>query len=148
MQTLTHILGYATDHEIAHQLHDLAHDGAIHYITLNRQDTLRHRLRATTDRGDDIAIALSRTEQLANGAVLLLEPNRAIVVRMETERWLCLKAKDTSSALALGYFAGNMHWKVKFDEDVIRISLEGPEQSYLDRLHHLLVDGKASRIDG
>lgn len=147
MQTLTHILGYATDHEIAHQLHDLAHDGAVHYITLSKQDTLRHRLRVVTDLGEDIAIALPRTEQLTNGAVLLLESNRAIVVRMETERWLELKARDTAAALELGYFAGNMHWKIKFNGDAIRIALEGPEQSYLDRLHHLVGDGKARRVD-
>ena len=146
MQTLTNIVGYATDHEIAHQLHDLEHDGAVHYITLKRQDTLRHRLRAVTDRGEDVAIALPRTVQLANGAVLLLESRRAIVVRMEAELWLVLQARDTAAALELGYFAGNMHWKVKFDGGTIRIALEGPQQGYLDRLHHILSDGKALRI--
>ena len=147
MQTLTHIIGYATDHDIAHQLHDLEHDAAVHYITLNKQDTLRHRLRTITDRGEDVAIALPRTEQLENGAVLLLEPNRAIVVRMESARWLVLQARDTAAALELGYFAGNMHWKVKFDADAIRIAVEGPEQGYLDRLKHLLADEKVQRID-
>lgn len=147
MQTLTHILGYATDPEIAHRLHDLEHDGAVHYISLHKQDTLRHRLRAITDRGEDVAIALPRSEQLANGAVLLLESDRAIVVRMETERWLVLKANDTAAALELGYFAGNMHWKVKFEGGAIRIALEGPEQAYLDRLQPLLSAGKAQRTD-
>ena len=148
MQTLTHIVGYATDHDIAHRLHDLVHDGAVHYITLKKQDTLRHRLRAVTDRGEDVAIALPRSEQLANGAVLLLESGRAIVVRMEAEQWLALRAKDTAAALEIGYFAGNMHWKVQFDRDAIRIAVEGPAQDYLDRLHHLLASGKAQHIDG
>jgi len=147
MQTLTQIVGYATDQEIANKLHHLEHDGAVHYITLNKQDTLRHRLRVVTDGGEDVAIALPRSEQLANGAVLLLESGRAIVVRMEAERWLVLKARDTSAALEVGYFAGNMHWKVKFEDDVLRIVIEGPEQDYLDRLHHLLSDGRAWRID-
>ncbi len=147
MQTLTHIVGFATDHDIAHRLHDLEHDGAVHYITLKKQDTLRHRLRAVTDRGEDVAIALPRSDQLANGAVLLLESGRAIVVRMEAEQWLVMKAKDTAAALEVGYFAGNMHWKVKFDHDAIRIAIEGPAQSYLDRLHHLLTSGKVQRID-
>lgn len=147
MQTLTNIVGYATDHEIAHRLHDLEHDGAVHYITLKKQDTLRHRLRAVTDRGEDVAIALPRTEQLANGAVLLLETHRAVVVRMEAQQWLVMQARDSAAALELGYFAGNMHWKVKFDGDTIRIALEGPEQGYLDRLQHILGDGKARRID-
>ncbi len=147
MQTLTHILGYATDHDMARQLHVVEHDGAVHYITLNKQDTLRHHLRVITDRGEVVAIALPRSEQLANGAVLLLESGRAIVVRVEAERWLVLKARDTSAALEVGYFAGNMHWKVKFEDDALRIVIEGPEQNYLDRLHHLLSDGRAWRID-
>ena len=147
MQTLTHIVGNATDHDIAHRLHDLEHEGAVHYITLKKQDTLRHRLRTITDRGEDVAIALPRTAQLENGAVLLLESNRAIVVRMESERWLVLQARDAAAALELGYFAGNMHWKVKFEGNAIRIALGGPEQGYLERLHHLLADGRAQRID-
>jgi urease accessory protein len=148
MQTLTHIVGFATDHDIAHQLDALEHSGGVHYITLGKQDILRHRLRALTDRGDEFAIALPRSQQLSNGAVLLLEFDRAVVVRMAAERWLVLKARDTAAALEVGYFAGNMHWKVKFDGDAMKIAVEGPEQGYLDRLHHLLADGKARRIDG
>jgi urease accessory protein len=147
MHTLTQILGYATDQEIAHKLHHLEHDGAIHYITLKKQDTLRHRLRVVTDAGEELAIALPRSEQLCNGAVLLLESRRAIVVRMEAEQWLILKARDTAAALEVGYFAGNMHWKVKFEGDTLRIGLEGPPQGYIDRLHNILTDGKAVRFD-
>lgn len=148
MHTLTRIVGHATDNEIAHRLHDIEHHGVVHYILLNKQDTLRHRLRITTDKGTEVAIALPRSEQLTNGAVLMLGTDCAIVVRIQETTWLKLRARDNAAALELGYFAGNMHWKVKFDDSILNIAVEGPEQSYLDRLQPLLSSGKAVRVDG
>ena len=106
MHTLTRIVGHATDNETAHRLHDIEHHGVVHYILLNKQDTLRHRLRITTDKGTEVAIALPRSEQLTNGAVLMLGTDCAIVVRIQETTWLKLRARDNAAALELGYFAG------------------------------------------
>jgi urease accessory protein len=147
MDTLTEIVAYVTDHETAHRLHDLARHGVVHYIPLSRQDTLRHRLRVKTDQGLEVAIALPRSQQLSNGAVLRLDENCAIVVQMQEPLWLVLQPRDDAAALELGYFAGNMHWKVKFNGRALGVALEGPEQAYLDRLHLLLSSGKVTRVD-
>jgi urease accessory protein len=144
---LTRILGLATDAALAERLHALDHAGGVEQIVLGRQDMARHRLRAVTDRGTACAIALPRSERLANGAVLLLEEARAIVVRMAEEAWLTLAPRDTAAGLELGYFAGNMHWRVRFDGPRVAIALEGPAQTYLDRLAHLLADGRVRRAD-
>jgi urease accessory protein len=145
MITLTHITGNATDHELAHRLHDLEHAGRIEHLVLSKQDTQRHRLRATTDRGTEVAIAIARDQHLANGSVFLPEPDRAIVVRVQEQEWLALRAPNAAAALEVGYFAGNMHWKVNFDGDVLRIALEGPRQRYLERIAHL-VDARKARV--
>jgi urease accessory protein len=147
MLPLTQVLGNAADSNIAHRLHHLVHDGQVEYITLSKQDTLRHRLRAVTERGTEVAIALPRSEHLAHGAVLLLEADRAIVVRMQEQSWLALKPRDAAAAMELGYLAGNMHWKVRFDGELLRIALDGPEGNYTTRLQHLIAEGKASRVD-
>lgn len=147
MLQLTHILGLATDEAIAERLHALEHAGAVEEIVLDRQDMARRRLRARTDRGTDCAIALPRAERLANGAVLLLDPGRAIVVRMAEEAWLRLSPRDAAAALELGYFCGNMHWRVRFDGAAIALALEGPAQAYLDRLAHLIADGRVRQAD-
>jgi len=145
MLRLEHIVGLATEPEIAEALHDLGHHGAVEYLTLSEADTQRHRIRALTDRGTECAIALPRHQHLANGAVLVLEKDRAIVVRMLEPQWLTLQPRDTPAALELGYFAGNMHWKVAFDGPRLRIALQGPAETYLERLDHLLQDGRVSR---
>jgi urease accessory protein len=98
-----------------------------------------------TDKGTECAIAIPRTQRLANGAVLLLEADRAVVVRMQETQWLTVAPRDAAAALELGYFAGNMHWKVEFDGTLLRIALQGPVESYLERLAHFIADGRVSR---
>ncbi len=142
---VTSLVGLASDADVGERLHALSHAGQVEYVILNRADMSRHRLRVVTDRGTECAIALPRSEKLANGAVLLLEAERAIVVRMQEEDWLDVVAVDDAAALELGYLAGNMHWRVRFDGTVLKIALDGPEASYLVRLAPLLDSGRVRR---
>lgn len=141
------IVGYASDTVVAERLHDLKHKEAVEYVILQREDTLRHRLRVHSDKGTECLIALPRDVHLSDGAVLLLEAGRAIVVRMAEEQWLVLRPADMSSAVELGYFAGNLHWRVRFDGPLLCIALEGPEQDYLDRLQPFLQSERAGIVD-
>ncbi len=143
MRTLTDIIGYSTDRDISDQLHDLSHAGRVEYLILDRDDTLRHRLRAVTDKGTDCAIALPREQKLEDGSVLRLSDDNAIVVRMAEEHWLAVKPHDAACAVELGYFAGNLHWRVRFHGDVLEIAMEGPRDFYMERLQPFLDAGKA-----
>ena len=142
MQKLEHIVGQASDPEIADRLHGLQHAGRVEYLALQPEDMQRHRLRVTGDQGTEYAIAIPRREMLTDGAVLMLGDEKAVVVRSREQNWLRLKAKDPATALELGYFAGNMHWKVRFDGSVLEIALQGPEADYLTRLADFLADGR------
>jgi urease accessory protein len=145
MKMLDRVLGFATDPERAARLHDLSHYGKVEYLMLSREDAQRKRLRATTDKGTECLIKLSRDQRLDDGAVLELS-DRAIVVRMTDERWLALEASDETAALELGYFCGNLHWRVRFQRKSILVAIEGPEKSYLERLQHLISSGKVKRM--
>ncbi len=146
MLKMTQVLGTASEPRIAERLHALSHRGAVEYVTLRREDTSRRRLHVFTDRGTEGAIILDRSERLANGAVLLLEEERAVVVRLEEAPWLALEPSDAAAALELGYFCGNMHWKVRFVGDYLHVSLQGPREDYLERLSHLIADGRVSVV--
>jgi urease accessory protein len=146
MLKLEAILGLATEADIAETLHHLEHHGQVEYLMLSEADTQRHRLRALTDRGTECAIALPRHQHLSNGAVLLLEEDRAVVVRMLETQWLVLQPRDAEAALELGYFAGNMHWKVDFEGERLRVAVQGAVETYLERLAHLMRDGRVSRV--
>ena len=146
---LSQIVGFASEPDIAERLHRLDHEGKVERIHLNAQDMARHRLRVQTDRGQECAIALPRSVGLRNGAVLLLEDERAVLVRMLEQQWLKLDPRDTAAAIELGYFAGNMHWRVSFDGPCLKVALDGPEQDYLERLRPFLSDGRVvRRTDG
>jgi urease accessory protein len=144
MKAFSKVLGFASDPQLAPLLHELSHQGKVEFLILCPEDAARKRLRAVTDKGNDCLIAIPRTETLSDGAVLALGET-AVVVRIADERWLTLSARDTSAALELGYFCGNLHWRVRFLPERIMVALEGSEQDYLERLEPLLASGKASR---
>ncbi len=147
MLRLTSIVGSASEPAIAERLHELSHRGIVEYVTLSRADTARRRLHVFTDRGTEAAIMLDRSERLANGAVLRLDDEGAVVVRLEEPQWLALEPRDAAAALELGYFCGNMHWKVRFAGSMLHVSLEGPPEDYLHRIAHLAGDGRV-RVAG
>ena len=147
MLRLTRILGNATEPEFAERLHTLEHDGRVETITLDAADTARKRLRVATDKGTNCAVAIARSDRLANGAVLLLEDNRAVVVRMRETMWLALSPRDLAAALDLGYFCGNLHWRVRFEGAVLKVALDGPRETYIARLAQHLSDGRARIIE-
>lgn len=142
MRTYTSIVGSASDPRMADLLHALAHRGSVDTVTLVADDIRRHRLRVRTQGGDECGIALDRQTHLFDGAVLHLDADRALVVRTEATQWLRMRARDESAALELGYFAGNMHWAVRFAGNVLEIALKGPVDDYRSRLAPMLDAGR------
>jgi urease accessory protein len=145
MKTYTKVLGFASDPKWADHLHKLVHEGKIEYLLLGGDDALRKRLRAKTDKGTECLIAIPRDHKLTDGAILELGGS-ATVVKMTAERWLTVEPANQTAALELGYFCGNLHWRVRFRQNCIEVALEGPEEDYLQRLEPLIFCRKAKRV--
>ena len=146
MLRLNGIIGETNDPQFFDKLHHLQHDGRVERIVLGAEDAARHRLRVKTDAGTECAISLPRDQRLTNGSILLLEQDRAVIVMMRDEELLKLLPSDTAAALELGYFAGNMHWPVRFQGSELHILMHGPARSYLDRLQPMLGNGRISLV--
>jgi len=142
---LNHILGNIGDSDFSQKIHELSHAGNLESVHLSTSDSLRKRLRVTTDKGTDCAIILNRKAHLSNGSILWLDNDRAIIVKLLETIWLRLIPADTAVALELGYFAGNLHWRVRFAGTKLEVALEGSEKSYLDRLKPYFESGKVKR---
>lgn len=142
MITVTRILGTASEPSLADKLHRLEHKNSVELLVVDRDDTLRRRLRGKTDKGTDIAIALERGDPLVDGAVLLLDDARAVVLRVTQEHWLRIKPRDSDAALEAGYCAGNNHWRVRFELGALLVAMQGPAEHYVCRLDPLLRTGK------
>ena len=78
MILLNEILGSASDPAFADRLHSISHEGGLEYLEVTHRDAQRRRFRGKTDQGT-----------LSNGDVLLLEPERAIVVRVDVQGTDC-----------------------------------------------------------
>lgn len=141
LQVLDRVVGWDTDLAVQERLHCLRHRQAVEYIHLAAGDLDRRRLRVTSDAGTDYAVVLARTAVLADGAVLLLEPDRAVVVRAVAPQTLTLRPTDLAAALRLGYLAGHLHWKIDQREEALVVHLEAPPEDYLARIRDLM-DGR------
>jgi urease accessory protein len=147
LRILDGIVGWAMDEAVADRLHELRRQQAVEYLHLDVHDLDRSRLRATSDAGTDYAIVLPRGSALADGAVLLLEPDRAVVVRSGAPRTMTLRANDVGGALRLGLLAGHLHWKADQRDDTVVVHLEGPESDYTARIVELLESGRVESLD-
>ena len=69
--------------------------------------------------------SLCRATKPFDGAVLLLEPARAIVVRVNDGTLAPVDPRSVADAVELGYHAGNLHWRVRFQGDCLLVALAG-----------------------
>lgn len=141
------ILGHCRDPAFSDAVHRLEHAGAVEAVRVATVDLARRRLRARGDAGTEYRIALPRDCPLFDGAILLLSKDHAAVVRVDAERWLRLRAPDAAASLELGYAAGNLHWRVRFEAGDLLVGLEGPPAIYLDRIAPLVARGVTATIE-
>jgi urease accessory protein len=140
------ILGSEADAALADRLHHLRHHGRVETLFIAPADLPRRRFHSQTDRGTPCFIALHRSQQLFDGAVVHLDAKRAIRLRVGQQAWLRLRPSE-SGALELGYLAGNLHWRVRFEDGCLLVALDAPMADYLARLKELQQAGKVSVLD-
>lgn len=138
----SHVLGSRLDPAFHDQIHALEHLDAVDVVVVHQADLARRRFLATSRKGVVLAIALPREERLFDGAILVLDEARAIIVRAETERYLQLQPCSIADAIELGYQVGNLHWRVRFHGELLLVPLEGRPEDYAARLEGLLLKGR------
>ena len=126
MLRLAGVIGHRDDPAMAGHLHELGHGDRIEYLILPPGESERRRLRWATDKGTDCAISLARDERLA---------------------WR-VRPRDPEAALLLGWHAGHLHWRVRFDGRDLVVLLDGPEADYRDRIATLIDAGAVSIVEG
>ena len=100
MLRLHGILGHEKDARFHDRLHELEHrDGIECLFVAARRSRAAKRFRLATDRGTDCAVSLDRDEDLADGALLFLDDQRAIIARFgEQAVWRLRPAKQSRRA--------------------------------------------------
>ena len=141
------VIGRESDQALKSQLHSVEHHGGIEALFIPESEAGRKRFRLTTDKGTDCAVSLDRDDDLVDGAVLYLDRSRAIVVRFGAPKTWRLRPASPDAALRLGWNAGNLHWRVRFEGEDLVVLLDGALADYRARLAPLIADGAVREID-
>jgi urease accessory protein len=144
MLRIDRVLGSRLESVFSDQIHRLEHRGLVDVVQIPVADLARRRLLATTRAGEELAIALPREQKLFDGAILLIDGERAIVVRAATERWMRLEPRSISDAIELGYHAGNLHWRVRFQGEALFVAMEGRLEDYTARLNAMISERRVA----
>jgi urease accessory protein len=144
MLRIDRVLGSRLEPQFSADLDRLEQRGAIDIVNVPGADLGRRRLLMTTRAGEELAIALPQHQQLFDGAILLIDADRAIVVRSATERWLRLEPRSISDAIELGHHVGKLHWRVRFGGEVLLVALEGRLEDYTARLDDLIASRRVA----
>lgn len=147
MLRLHGIIGGVDDPAFRGLVHDLEHANGIELLFVPSSDAGRKRFRLLTDRGTDCAVSLDRDEDLFDGALLYIDPQRAIIARFGEQAIWRLRPADEAAALRLGWNAGNLHWRVRFEDDCLLVLLDGPLHDYRARILPLLDDGSVAEVE-
>ena len=121
-------------------IHNLELEEAVDTIRLNVDDLSRRRFTSETTFGKTVGISLPRSLKLFDGAVLEISERYCLMVKVEPENWLRLEVHSADVALRLGYFVGNLHWAVKFDQNSLSVAISGNVNSYLERINNVFTD--------
>lgn len=136
----TAIVGHVDDPATAARMAELDHH-CVETVVVPPGDSARRRLRLIGDQGSTVLIALNRSQQLSDGAVLDLRHDRAVVVRLAEATSLRLMPRDAASALRLGHRAGALHWGVNFEPNGSMTVLGVERDDVRARLADLFADG-------
>ena len=132
--SIHHVLGSRLEPSFSERIHRLELHNAVDEVWLSAGAFEQRELRATTRGGAELVIALPRHEKLFDGAVLLLDDIRAIVVRETGQRRLRLQPRSISDAIELGYQIGNLGWPVHLEGEVLFVTMQGRPENYVVRL--------------
>ncbi|MBO4984270.1 MAG: urease accessory protein UreE [Bacteroides sp.] len=117
MKTITEIIGNMHDPQWKQRLQELE----VTYLMLDQWTAQKSRFLLTTDRGEEIPVALTRHAQITDGDIILYNPaeKRAIVLRLELNPVLVIDLGNLQQRSAeeiirrsveLGHALGNQHW--------------------------------------
>ena len=138
MMFVDRVLGSRLDPALAERLHRLEHRGRLDVLTIPAEELARSALQGDQPswRGGH-GRAAARAEAVRRRG-LAHRGRTGAVVRVDKEHWLRLEPRSLADAIELGYHAGNLHWRVRFQGEALLVALEAPVDHYLDRLGALV----------
>ena len=147
MHKLVEVVGHRSDDDVHDRLHDLEHRGLVVRLVLPTAELGRRRFKVTGSDGREYGVALDREAALRDGSVLRLDGDGAVVVEVEEPATLTVRATSLEGALQLGWHAGHLHWRVRMEDDLLVVLLDGPVEDHLARIRPWLDRGAVEVVE-
>lgn len=118
-----------TSNELKGRYEHMLAKGAVERLTISRTESERLRMRKTTDRGTDVALAMASGTKLRHGDVVFLA-EKMIVINIEQEKVAVIRLKypDLKVAILVGHAIGNLHRPIKVDRDRIILPIQSDNE--------------------
>lgn len=102
---------------------------AVEKISISRAESERLRMRKTTDKGTDVALAMPAGTRLRHGDVVSLA-DKLIVVAIEPEKVAVVRLKDgdARTAVLVGHAIGNLHRPIRVEGDRVILPIQSDDE--------------------
>ena len=101
-------------------------------LTLDFDARHRRRIRLTTDRGEDVLLALPKTVAMADGDGLQLDDGTWLRIKAAAESLVEVRHKDPHHLVRLAWHLGNRHLPAEIRDNTLRIR---PDHVIEEMLH-------------
>lgn len=147
METFTTIVGHQSADEFRESVRTHVEAGSAVCLRIPAKELGRRRLKVQDQHGKEYGIALPRNADLGDGTVLAIDQHRVVLVEAEESKELVLQAVSPEAGIRLGWVAGHLHWKVRFEGDRLAVLLEAPRSEYVKRLGESVGGGSIRIVD-
>jgi urease accessory protein len=148
MITITSILGNVRDAEFADKYEQSIKNNTCEIVKIQRSESQRVRMRKASDKGTDVALTLPQGVQIRHKDVILINPEKMIIVEIEPESVAAISINEDSVnftsidiPIILGHTIGNLHRPLKVEGRTIYFPIQADtELEMFRRLLEPIID--------
>ena len=100
-------------------------------VKITRSESSRVRMRKVSDKGTDVALILPQGAQLRDGDIIILEPDKLIIIEIEPENVAMVEIEKnieqdhiTEVLVTVGHTIGNLHRPIKLEGNKIYFPIQ------------------------
>ena len=100
-------------------------------VKITRSESSRVRMRKVSDKGTDVALILPQGAQLRDGDIIMLEPDKLIIIEIEPENVAMVEIEKnieqdhiTEVLVTVGHTIGNLHRPIKLEGNKIYFPIQ------------------------
>jgi urease accessory protein len=109
--------------------------GPVEYVSMSWHDRCKPRLRVTTEKGTELALALPRGTVISDGTLLYDSPERSVCAKASAEDLIVVPAPSPRIAATVAHHLGNWHRSLQvMDDGSIATEEDAPYVEWLERV--------------